>query len=95
MGGVVTREVFNWDPVEDEIVFQGMNNSYVLEEQIATLLGYENTREIYDDLDFRASIMERMIDEGITGYHEVNDVIEAFQRDGVEGLPFDMHRSGR
>ncbi|MFB6109212.1 MAG: type II/IV secretion system ATPase subunit, partial [Haloplanus sp.] len=29
MEGVVTREVFNWDPVEDEIVFQGMNNSYV------------------------------------------------------------------
>ncbi len=38
MDGVVTRQVFYWDPVEDEIVFQGMNNSYVLEDQIATLL---------------------------------------------------------
>jgi flagellar protein FlaI len=95
MGGVVTREVFNWDPVEDEIVFQGMNNSYVLEEQIATLLGYEDTRDIYDDLDFRAEIMQRMIQEGIVGYHEVNETIEAFQRDGIEGLPFDMHRGVR
>jgi flagellar protein FlaI len=93
MGGVVTREAFHWDPVDDEIVFQGMNNSYVLEEQIATLLGYEDTRDIYDDLQFRAELMERMIGEGILGYHEVNEVIEAFQRDGVEGLPFDMHRS--
>jgi flagellar protein FlaI len=92
MGGVVTREVFNWDPVEDEIVFQGMNNSYVLEEQIATLLGYEDTRDIYDDLDFRAEIMRRMFQEDILGYHEVNETIEAFQRDGIEGLPFDMHR---
>jgi flagellar protein FlaI len=92
MGGVVTREVFNWDPVEDEIVFQGMNNSYVLEEQIATLLGYEDTRDIYDDLDFRAEIMRRLFQEGILGYHEVNETIEAFQRDGIEGLPFDMHR---
>jgi flagellar protein FlaI len=93
MGGVVTRQSFYWDPVEDEIVFQGMNNSYVLEEQIATLLGYENTRDIYDELDFRAEIFERMIEENILGYHEVNETIEAFQRDGVDGLPFDIHRS--
>jgi flagellar protein FlaI len=93
MGGVVTRQSFYWDPVEDEIVFQGMNNSYVLEAQIATLLGYENTRDIYDELDFRAEVMERMIEENILGYHEVNEAIEAFQRDGVDGLPFDIHRS--
>ncbi|WP_128475889.1 type II/IV secretion system ATPase subunit [Halorussus pelagicus] len=93
MGGVVTRQSFYWDPVEDEIVFQGMNNSYVLEEQIATLLGYENTRDIYNELDFRAEIFERMIEENILGYHEVNETIESFQRDGVDGLPFDIHRS--
>ncbi len=93
MDGVITREVFSWDPVTDEIVFQGMNNSYVLEEQIATLLGYEDTREIYDDLEFRADLIRRMIDEGILGYHEVNDAIDAYQRDGIEGLPFDIHRS--
>jgi len=92
MDGVVTRQAFYWDPVEDEITFQGMNNSYVLEEQIATLLGYEDTREIYDELNFRASIIERAIQEGIVGYHEVNELIANFQRDGVEGLPFDIHR---
>jgi len=90
MDGVVTRQVFNWDPVEDEIVFQGMNNSFVLEEQIATLLGYEDTRDIYDDLRFRADMIERAIQEGITGYHEVNDFISDFQRDGVEGIPFNI-----
>ncbi|SDF41584.1 type II/IV secretion system ATPase subunit [Halorientalis regularis] len=92
MDGVVTRQAFYWDPVEDEIVFQGMNNSYVLEEQIATLLGYEDTRKIYDDLDFRAKIIERAIQEGVLGYHEVNELIADFQRDGIEGLPFDIHR---
>ncbi len=95
MGGVVTRKMFHWDPVEDEVVFQGMNNSYVLEEQIATLLGYENTRDIYDDLQFRAEIIERMINEDILGYHEVNEAIDRFQRDGIEGLPFDMTRTGQ
>ncbi|WP_299266883.1 type II/IV secretion system ATPase subunit [Halorientalis sp.] len=92
MDGVVTRQAFYWDPVEDEIVFQGMNNSYVLEEQIATLLGYEDTRMIYDELDFRSKIIERAIQEGVLGYHEVNELIADFQRDGVEGLPFDIQR---
>lgn len=93
MDGIITREVFNWDSVEDDIVFQGMNNSYVLEERIADLLGYANSREIYDDLEFRAEIIEHMLDEGILGYHEVNETIATFQRDGIEGLPFDVHRS--
>ena len=90
MGGVVTRQVFEWDPVEDEHTFKGMNNSYVLEEQIAPLLGYADTRQIYETLDHRAEVVERMIQEGILGYHEVNDAIASFQQDGVEGLPFTM-----
>ena len=90
MGGVVTRQVFEWDPVEDEHTFKGMNNSYVMEEQIAPLLGYADTRQIYETLDHRAEVVERMIQEGILGYHEVNDAIASFQRDGAEGLPFTM-----
>ncbi|MDS0298537.1 type II/IV secretion system ATPase subunit [Halogeometricum sp. S1BR25-6] len=92
MGGVVTREAFYWDPVEDEIVFQGRNNSFIMEEKIATLLGYDDTRKIYDDIEYRAEIVRRAIQENITGYHEVNELIESFQRDGAEGLPFDMAR---
>lgn len=92
MDGVVTRQTFYWDPVEDNLVFQGRNNSYVLEEQIATLLGYKNTQEIYEELEFRANLIERMIKEGISGYHEVNEAIADYYRDGIDGLPFEMHR---
>jgi flagellar protein FlaI len=92
MGGVVTRESFYWDPVDDRIVFQGMNNSYIMEEKVATLLGYDDTRKIYDDIEFRAELIERALQENITGYHEVNEFIENYQLDGVEGLPFDMAR---
>ncbi|MFB6142577.1 MAG: type II/IV secretion system ATPase subunit [Halorientalis sp.] len=91
MGGVVTREVFSWDPVEDEVRFQGMNNSFVLEEQVATLLGYADTRKIYDDLEERAEIIRRACQEGIVGYHEVNNLISDYQLDGVEALPFDLN----
>ncbi|RLM59477.1 hypothetical protein DVK02_01655 [Halobellus sp. Atlit-31R] len=92
MGGVVTREAFYWDPVEDEIVFQGRNNSFIMEEKIATLLGYDDTRKIYEDIEFRSELVRRAIQENIVGYHEVNEFIEDYQRDGTEGIPFDMTR---
>jgi flagellar protein FlaI len=90
-GGVVTREAFSWDPRDDEVVFKGRNNSHVLENQIATLLGYDDTRRIYDELDRRAEIIRRLIRTDVVGYHEVNEAIETFQRDGVEALPIDIH----
>jgi flagellar protein FlaI len=89
-GGVITREAFNWDPRDDDVTFTGRNNSYVLEEQIATLLGYRDTREIYDELDRRAEIIRRLIDADVLEYHAVNEAIEGFQRDGVEGLPINV-----
>ena len=89
-GGVVTREAFSWNPREDEVQFTGRNNSHVLENQIATLLGYDDTRKIYDELDRRAEIIRRLIDADVTGYHEVNGAIETFQRDGVEALPIEI-----
>ncbi|MEF8901810.1 MAG: type II/IV secretion system ATPase subunit, partial [Halovenus sp.] len=89
-GGVVTREVFSWDARDDEVVFKGQNNSYVLEEKIATLLGYQDTRAIYDEFHRRAEIIRRLIDAGVLRYHEVNDAIETFQRDGAEALPIDI-----
>jgi flagellar protein FlaI len=89
-GGVVTREVFNWDPAKDEIVFQGQNNSYVLEEQIATLLGYEDTSKIYNELLFRAELIRRFIDADIVGYDECNEAIQTFRRDGAEALSVDV-----
>jgi len=58
-----------------------------LEEQIATLLGYQDTRKIYDELDRRAEIIRQLIDADVLGYHEVNDAIAGFHRDGLEGLP--------
>jgi len=74
-------------PRDDEVAFTGRNNSFVLEEQIATLLGYQDTRKIYDELDRRAEIIRQLIDADVLGYHEVNDAIAGFHRDGLEGLP--------
>lgn len=86
-GGIITREAFTWDPAKDNIDFTGMNNSYVLEDQIAELLGYQDTSEIYTELERRTEIIRRLIDADVLKYEEVNEAIETFQRDGVEALP--------
>jgi flagellar protein FlaI len=89
-GGIVTRQVFRWDPRTDEVVFSGRNNSYVLEGQIATLLGYEDRRRIYDELERRAEIIRRLIDNDVLEYDAVNEAIETIQQDGVEALDIDI-----
>lgn len=86
--GVVTRGVFEWDPQNDKHNFTGLNNSYILEDKIAKVAGYDDPREIYDELYLRTRILEEMIARGIFGYYEVLEIIWNFYDKGLDGLPF-------
>ncbi len=90
MGGVVTREAFYWDPVDDEIVFQGLNNSFVLEEQIASRLG-SRTRETSTTTSSSARTSSPCASPSIRGNRRQR-LHFGFQRVGVEGIPFNMAR---
>ncbi|MHC1582770.1 MAG: ATPase, T2SS/T4P/T4SS family [Candidatus Syntropharchaeia archaeon] len=89
-GGIVTRAVFQWDPGMDRHFFRGMNNSYILENKIAERLGYEDKRQIYEDMMFRARIIARMAELNITDYFKVNEIIRNFYLKGPESLPFQL-----
>lgn len=89
-GGVLTRRVFNWDPVKDAHQFRGRNNSYILEQKIAEKAGYADKRKIYEDLDIRTHILDRMIELGIYDYYEVNRIIARFNEEGIRSLPFKL-----
>jgi flagellar protein FlaI len=86
--GVVTRAVFEWDSVTDEHIFRGLYNSYVLENKIAQTAGFEDPRQIYEELELRAMILNRMIEEKIFDYYKVKDIIWAYYKKGIEALPF-------
>src|SRR4030042_1530675 len=88
MGGVMTRAVFVWNPVSDEHLFRGMNNSFILEEKIAVKRGYKDKRDIYKELAVRTKIIEKMMETNLLAYKTANDAIKAFQKEGVSGLPF-------
>jgi flagellar protein FlaI len=85
---MITRQVFSWEPAKDKHFFRGMFNSYVLEKKVALMLGYEDTREIYKDLDLRRRILERMVENKIFNYFDVWAVLSKYHEEGLEGLPF-------
>ncbi len=84
---IVTRDVFQWDPVSDEHRFRAWYNSYVLEEIVAKTLGYTK-EEVYQELEVRASVIQEMVRRNIFDYFKVYELIRRYAEFGLEGLPF-------
>ena len=91
-GGVLTRQVFSWDPVTDRHYFTGRFNSYILENKIAEKLGYKDVRDIYGELDRRAKIISRLVEAGILDYDSVNAIFKAYFEEGMAGIPLEFQR---
>lgn len=87
---MITRQVFNWDPSKDNHFFRGMFNSYVLENKVALMLGYEDTRDIYKDLALRTKILQKMVENRIFNYFDVWAVLSKYAEEGTTGLPFTL-----
>lgn len=87
-GGVLTKNVFKWDPVSDTHIFRGFQNSYILEEKVAADHGYLDKRKIYEELDKREAIIKKMAENDITDHRSVNEALVEYFKSGVEGLPF-------
>jgi len=83
----VTRDVFQWDPVNDKHTFRAWYNSYVLEELVAKTLGYTK-EEVYHELEVRASVIREMVRRNIFDYFKVYELIRRYTEFGLEGLPF-------
>lgn len=84
--GVQTRQVFTWDPIEDKHDFVGMNNSYILENLIASKLRYEDRKKIYDELDRRTEIIREIAEAGITKHGDVAEIFKSYSYGGMENM---------
>ena len=85
--GIMSRKAFEWNAVDDTFQFKSNRNSYILEQRIATMAGFEDPTQIYDEFDRRKHILERMVEEKIFDYYEVVQFIWAFYRSGEKALP--------
>ena len=78
-------EVFRWDSSIDKFEFVGNMNSYLLENKVAIKRGIpsQNKRRIYADLDRRARILKKLSEQGVKGFYDLLEVMEAAQRQGL------------
>ncbi|KDE54892.1 type II/IV secretion system ATPase subunit [Methanoculleus sp. MH98A] len=76
---------FVWDPATDSFTFTGKGSSYLLENKIATMLGIpENRRaEIYDEVDKRAKILERLHKAGYTQFWDLFHMTTKIKKQGL------------
>ena len=76
---------FVWDPATDSFTFTGRGSSFLLENKIATMLGIpENRRaDIYDEVDKRAKILERLHKAGYTQFWDLFHMITKIKKQGL------------
>ena len=80
--GVLTRGMFEWDPVKDKHYFRGMFQSHLLENKIAAIAGFSNKRDIYDEMLKRAALLDRMVERDLTHYDDVFDLLGIYYNSG-------------
>ena len=84
--GVLTRGMFEWDPVKDKHYFRGMFQSHLLENKIAAMAGFANKRDIYDEMLRRAASLDKMADRDLTHYDYVFDLLGIYYNNGFEAF---------
>jgi flagellar protein FlaI len=89
--GIMARNAFEWDAVEDEHRFRANRNSFILEEKIAKNAGYTDTAEIYTEYEKRKLILDKMVEEDIMDYYEVVQFVWSYYREGDKGIPLNLY----
>jgi flagellar protein FlaI len=77
-------EVFRWKPIDDSFDARGVNQSYLLEEKVASRRGipYEKRNQIYSLLKQRAEVLKRIHEQKLTGFFELYAVLSKAYREG-------------
>ncbi|MEZ7995012.1 MAG: type II/IV secretion system ATPase subunit [Candidatus Poseidoniaceae archaeon] len=84
--GVLTRGMFEWDPIKDKHYFRGMFQSHLLENKIAAIAGFSNKRDIYDEMLKRAATLQKMVDRDLTHYDDVFDLLGIYYNTGWDNF---------
>ena len=80
--GVLTRGMFEWNPVKDVHYFRGMFQSHLMENKIAAQMGFSNKRDVYDEMQRRADALQKMVDRNLTHYNDVFDLLGVYYIQG-------------
>jgi len=84
--GVLTRGMFEWDPLKDKHHFRGMFQSHLLENKIASEMGFDNKRDIYDEMSRRTEALQRMVDRDLIHFDDVFDLLDVYYSNGFDSF---------
>ena len=78
-------EAFRWNPSTDHFEFKGYMNSYLLEQRVALARGIppERRRDIYQEMDRRTRILERLSERGIKDFYDLYAILARANREGT------------
>ncbi|MEM3396595.1 MAG: type II/IV secretion system ATPase subunit [Thermoplasmata archaeon] len=85
-GGVLTRNMFMWEPDRDQFFFNGINNSYILEEKIAPRLKYKDKAAIYRDLEARATAIQKLVEAKVFDYDVLNRILDEYFERNIDSI---------
>lgn len=77
--------VFEWEPATDKFRFPGYRNTHLLEHVVAMRRGIppQNARRIYEDIEERAGILQKLYEKDITNFYELHNVLSQAYREGL------------
>ncbi|HDD04918.1 MAG TPA: hypothetical protein ENF51_00305, partial [Candidatus Aenigmarchaeota archaeon] len=82
-GHLITRRVFEWDPVSDTHRFRGLNNSYILEEKVAKIMNMKERGEVYEELETRANLIKEFVANEVFNYYDLWEKIKKYHLLGL------------
>ncbi len=87
-GNIMFIPVFNWDPGTDTVKFRGKGSSALFISKILEKRGMSKKDEglLYEELELRAKILERMMEKKIFNFYDVFDSISHCREIGLEAF---------
>jgi archaeal flagellar protein FlaI len=78
--------VFNWDPGTDSVKFRGKGSSALFVSKLLQLRGMDKRDErlLYEELELRAKILEKLMDKKVFNFYDVFDSIAHCREIGLE-----------
>ncbi len=77
-------EAFRWNHENDTFEFTGLQNSYILEEVVASRRGLATNKKmtIYDEVERRAKYLQDLQQKGVTNFYDLFGSLSEAYRDG-------------
>jgi len=87
-GNIMFIPVFNWDPGTDEVKFRGRGSSALFVQKLLEKRGMHKKDEglLYEELELRAKILQRMMEKRIFNFYDVFDSISHCREIGLDAF---------